>query len=449
MTQRSNKNYTTVTSLLPYTYYDFSVIAHCNATYQPQSHPVCTRTKSAPPTITSVSTNVSTLSFTWNTSTCSSILYEINITIGCETTPVSNVEVYNVFNFTVMAQQPMRGTDGQNTSSSDTDSSLYSTSISGLLPGTAYGIKIRSFCAAESEITGYSGVFCAMTAEPDIECNSSVAFFALSQNNASQPVSDQLVAAIYSPISNGNTYFGVDPEDQLFLLKVNVLGSRGLLPFGTDYGGLEYEYSYSSSSYYGLQYTLPKPLPFFGKDQSILYVNARGFISIGEPYLNPWSLIPFPLTGEVPMVAAFWWWYYTKAYVHSYQLGSGAFDNAVIEVVGDRLQGFDMVNSTFQPETLVSITWSLVSVVKQTILCTVNCITHFAYMASNCMQYSDSGLLTCVCMYLHCRATPTMSSTPLKCGLFPMTSEHLQSSSLMMRTGTFPTGTVHTPSTSR
>ena len=363
MTQRSNKNYTTVTSLLPYTYYDFSVIAHCNATYQPQSHPVCTRTKSAPPTITNVSATVSTLSFTWDMPTCSSFLYEINITTGCESTTDSNVKVYNVFNFTVTAQQPMRGTDdGQNASSSSADSSLYSTSISSLQPGTAYGIKVRSFCASGSEITGYSGVFCAMTAEPDIECNSSVAFFALSQNSGSQPVRNQLVAAIYSPISNGNTYFGIDPEDQLFLLKVNVLGSRGLLPFGTDYGGVEYEYSYSSSSYYGLQYTLPKPLPFFGKDQSILYVNARGFISIGEPYLNPWSLIPFPLTGEVPMVAAFWWWYYAKVYVHSYQQGSSIFDNAVIEVVGDRLQRFDMVNSTFQPETLVSITWSQVSI---------------------------------------------------------------------------------------
>ena len=371
MTQQSNMNYTTISSLLPYTYYDFSVIAHCNATYQLQSHPICARTKSAPPTITNVSTTVSTVSFTWNMSNCTSFLYEINITRGCETTPNSNVEVYNVFNFTVTAQQPVRGTDEENASSNGTDSSFYSTSISGLLPGTAYGIKVRSFCEAGSEITGYSDVVCAMTAEPDSECNSSVAFYALSQNNASQPVSNQLVAAIYDPITNGNIYFGVDLEDQLFLLKLNIFGSRGLLPFRTDYGGLEYEFSYSSSSYYGLQYTLPKPLPFFGKDQSILYVNARGFISIGEPYLNPWSQTPFPLTGDVPMVAAFWWWHYMKVYVHSYQLGSSAFDDAVIRVVGNRLQGFDMVNSSFQPETLVSTTWSLVSVVNQTILCTV------------------------------------------------------------------------------
>ena len=401
MTQRSNKNYTTISSLLPYTYYDFSVIAHCNATYKPQSPPVCARTNSAPPAITNVSGTVSTLSFTWDTSTCSSFLYEINITRGCETTPDSNVKVYNVFNFTATAQQPMHGADGQNASSTGTDSSFNSTSISGLLPGTAYGIKVRSFCAEGSEITEYSDVVCAMTAEPDIECNSSVAFFALSQNSASQLVSNQLVAAIYDPISNDNTYFGIDPEDQLFLLKVNVLGSRGLLPFRTDYGGLEYEYSYSSFSYYGLQYTLPKPLPFFGKDRSILYVNARGFISIGEPYLNPWSLIPFPLTGEVPMVAAFWWWYYTKVYVHSYQLGSGAFDDAVIEVVGDRLRGFDTVDSTFQPDTLVSITWSQVSVVyiRQTIPCTVNCIAHLAY----CLVCHPAGLtLSCVSIYVFC-----------------------------------------------
>ena len=387
MTQRSNKNYTTITSLLPYTYYDFSVIAHCNATYQLQSHPVCARTKSTPPAVTNVSSTVSTVSFTWNMSTCASFLYEINVTSGCEITLDSNVAMHRVFNVTVdsaTAQQPTHSINGHNASSSDTDSLYYSTSIYGLLPRTTYGIKVRSFCEAGSEITGYSDVVCIMTAEPDTECNSSVLFFALSQNSASQPVSNQLVAAIYDPISNDNTYYGVDLENQLFLLKVNVLGSRGLLPFGTDYGGLEYEFSYSSFSYYGLQYTLPKPLPFFGKDQSILYVNARGFISIGEPYLNPWSIIPFPLTGEVPMVAAFWWWYYTKVYVHSYQQGSGAFDDAVIDVVGDRLRGFDMVNSTFQPETMVSITWSQVSVVKQTIPCTVNCIPHLAYcMACN------------------------------------------------------------------
>ena len=324
----------------------------------------------APPAVTNVSATVSTVSITWNRSTCNSFLYEINITTGCETIPDSNVAVYRVFNITVesgASQQTTRNPGRQNASSSNAISSQHSTSIHGLLPGTAYGIKIRSFCA-ESEPTGYSDVTCAMTAEPDTECNSSVAFYALSQNSDSQVVSNQLVAAIYDPISNGNTYFGVDLEDQLFLLKVNVLGSRGLLPFGTDYGGVEYEYSYSDSSYYGLQYTLPKPLPFFGKDHSILYVNARGFISIGEPYLNPWSITPFPLTGEVPMVAAFWWWYYTKAYIHSYQQGSSAFDDAVIRVVGERLQQFETVNSTFQPETLVSITWSLVSVVTQYVL---------------------------------------------------------------------------------
>ena len=167
-------------------------------------------------------------------------------------------------------------------------------------------MKIRSYCAGEPYATQYSDVTCAMTMEPDIECNSSVPFFALSQNSDSQVVSDRLIAAIFDPVSNGNTYFGVDPEEQLFLLKVNVLGSRGLQPFGSDYGGMEYEYSYRDSSYYGLQYTLPRPLPFFDEDHSILYINARGFISIGEPYLNPWSLTPFPLTGDVPMVATFW-----------------------------------------------------------------------------------------------------------------------------------------------
>ena len=360
LTRRTNKNYTTIDSLSPYTYYDLSVTAHCNATYQLQSQRTCARTRSAPPTITSWTATASTMAFMWNTSTCNSFLYEINITSGCETTQDSNVEVYSVFNMTAAEPEPPQQ-PRQNASSSNTNSSLYSYSIFGLKPGTDYGIKIRAFCVRGSEITEYSDVVCAMTAEPDIECNSSVAFFTLSQNSDSQPVSNQLVAAIYDPISNGNTYFGVDLQDQLFLLKVNVLGSRGLLPFGTEYGGSEYEFSYSYSSYYGLQYTLPRPLPFFGKDHSILYVNARGFISIGEPYLNPWSITPFPLTGDVPMVAAFWWWYYTKVYVHSYQQGSSAFHDAVINVVGDRLRQFDRVNSTFQPETLVSITWSLVS----------------------------------------------------------------------------------------
>ena len=370
-THRSNKNYTTIDSLMPYTYYDFSVTAYCNATYQLRSHRTCIRTSSAPPAVTNMSATVSTVSITWNRSTCNSFLYEINITTGCEAIPDSNVAVYRVFNITVESgtpQQPTSEPDRPNAGSSNTLLSQHTTSIHGLLPGTDYGIKIRSFCAAGSEITGYSDVTCVMTAEPDIECNSSVAFYALSQNSDIKVVSYQLVAAIYDPISNGNTYFGVDLEDQLFLLEVNVLGSRGLLPFGTDYGDVEYEYSYSDSSYYGLQYTLPKPLPFFGKDHSILYVNARGFISIGEPYLNPWSRTPFPLTGEVPMVAAFWWWYYTKAYIHSYNQGSSVFDDAVIRVVGERLQQFETVNSTFQPETLVSITWSLVSVATQYVL---------------------------------------------------------------------------------
>ena len=172
---------------------------------------------------------------------------------------------------------------------------------------------------------------------------------------------NQLSATI-NAASDEINYFGFNPENNLFLLRLDILGSRGLLPFGREYGGMEYEYSYSYSSYYGLQYTLPKPLPFFGKDHSILYINARGFISIGKPYLNPWSRTPFPLTGDVPMVAAFWWWYYTRVHIHSYQQGSSEFDNAVIRVVGDRLRQFNSVNNTFRPETVVSITWSLVSV---------------------------------------------------------------------------------------
>ena len=342
---RSSRNYTTISSLLPYTFYDFTVIAHCNATYQTPYQHVCARTDSAPPSITNTSASISILSISWERSTCNSFEYEINITTGCEMMPDSNVEEYRVFNVT-----------------SDGGTAPNSTSVFGLQPGTVYGVKIRSYCAGEPYATQYSDVTCAMTMEPDIECNSSVPFFALPQNSDRRVVSNQLVAAIFDPISNGNTYFGVDPEEQLFLLKVNALGSRGLLPFGRDYGGMEYEYSYRDSSYYGLQYTLPRPLPFFGKDHSILYINARGFISIGEPYLNPWSITPFPLTGDVPMVAAFWWWYYTRVHIHSYQQGSSEFDNAVIRVVGDRLRQFNSVNNTFRPETVVSITWSLVSV---------------------------------------------------------------------------------------
>ena len=292
---RSIRNYTTISSLLPYTLYDFTVIAHCNATYQTCSHSVCARTDSAPPSITNSSAGITTVSISFERSTCNSFVYEFNVTTGCETMPDSNVEEYRVFNMTLddgTAQQPASDPERQD--------------IFGLSPDTLYGVKIRSYCAGEPYATQYSDVTCAMTMEPDIECNSSVPFFALSQNSDSQVVSDRLIAAIFDPVSNGNTYFGVDPEEQLFLLKVNVLGSRGLLPFGSDYGGMEYEYSYRDSSYYGLQYTLPRPLPFFDEDHSILYINARGFISIGEPYLNPWSLTPFPLTGDVPMVATFW-----------------------------------------------------------------------------------------------------------------------------------------------
>ena len=345
MVRRSSRNYTTISSFLPYTFYDFTVISHCNATYQTRSQHVCARTDSAPPKITGISAGITTVSISWERSTCNSFIYEINITTGCETMLDSNVEVYRVFNVT-----------------SDGGTAPNSTSVFDLLPGTVYGVKIRSYCVGESHITRYSDVTCAMTMEPDIECNSSVPFFALFRNSEGQVVSNQLVTAIFDPVSNGNTYFGVDPEEQLFLLKVNVLGLRGLLPFGRDFGGMEYEYSYRSSSYYGLQYTLPKPLPFFDEDRSILYINARGFISIGEPYLNPWSLTPFPLTGDVPMVAAFWWWYYTRVHIHSYQQGSSEFDDAVVRVVGDRLRQFNSVNSTFRPETVVSITWSLVSV---------------------------------------------------------------------------------------
>ena len=196
---------------------------------------------------------------------------------------------------------------------------------------------------------------------PESACSSSVAFTAISQRAVSQVLCSQLNATIHSPVSDGSNYFGISSTNSLFLLRLDVLDARGLLPFGNDYGGVEYAFTYSSSSYYGLQYTLPKPLPFFDKDHSILYINARGFISIGEPYLNPWSITPFPLTGDVPMVAAFWWWYYTRVHIHSYQQGSSEFDDAVIRVVGDRLRQFNSVNSTFRPETVVSITWSLVS----------------------------------------------------------------------------------------
>ena len=161
--------------------------------------------------------------------------------------------------------------------------------------------------------------------------------------------------------SDGINYFGFNPENNLFLLRLDILGSNGLLPFGSDYGGMEYEYSYGYFSFYGLQHTLPKPMPFFGKDHTFLYINARGFISIGKPYLNPWLVTPFPLTGDVPMVAAFWWWYYTRVHIHSYQQGSSEFDDAVIRVVGDRMQQFDSVYSIPRPVTVVSITWSLVS----------------------------------------------------------------------------------------
>ena len=106
---RSIRNYTTISSLLPYTLYDFTVIAHCNATYQTCSHSVCARTDSAPPSITNSSAGITTVSISFERSTCNSFVYEFNVTTGCETMPDSNVEEYRVFNMTLddgTAQQP-------------------------------------------------------------------------------------------------------------------------------------------------------------------------------------------------------------------------------------------------------------------------------------------------------------------------------------------------------
>ena len=72
-----------------------------------------------------------------------------------------------------------------------------------------------------------------------------------------------------------------------------------------------------------------------------------------------------------------------KSQAHMYLMNTS---NRMLVPFGGEAAGFDTVNSAFQPDTLLSITWSQVSVVyiRQTIPCTMNGIAHLAYyMACN------------------------------------------------------------------
>ena len=174
---------------------------------------------------------------------------------------------------------------------------------------------------------------------------------------------DGISTTIQDMFGDGSSFFTLFDRN-LLLFDVGILNARRLLPFGTQYGDSVFEFSYIDyyRYIYGVQYTLSRPLPFFGTDQSDLYVNFLGFVSIGQPYTNPWRRSIFPLTGTVPMVASFWWWEYSTIYIHEYSRGSGsAYEDAVISMVESRLHQYPQVNTTFRPEVILSVTWSLVS----------------------------------------------------------------------------------------
>ena len=163
-------------------------------------------------------------------------------------------------------------------------------------------------------------------------------------------------------LGDRSSFFGFS-NDHLILLNIGLLSARRLLPFGSLNGDSVFKFSYSNyySYIYGVQYTLSRPFPFFGTDESELYVNFYGFVSIGQPYTNPWRRTIFPLTGNVPMVASFWWQDRSIIYIHEYSRGNGnAYEDAVITMVERRLHHYRQVNTTFRPEVILSVTWSLV-----------------------------------------------------------------------------------------
>ena len=200
------------------------------------------------------------------------------------------------------------------------------------------------------------------------QINTTYSKFTTLSTGSNDTVIDGLSTNIQDMFGDRGIFFGIS-NDNLLLLDIGVLNTRRLLPFGSQYGDSVFEFSYSNyySYYYGVQYTLSRPLPFFGTDESELYLNFYGFVSIGQPYTNPWRRTIFPLTGTVPIVASFWWWYRSTIYVHEYSRGNGnTYEDAVIMMVERRLHQYPQVNTTFRPEVILSVTWSLVGVEYRT-----------------------------------------------------------------------------------
>lgn len=298
-----------------------------------------------PTRVTHFSATISNISFAWETPVCTVTMYELNVTVGCESVQrtVASVRTYS-------------------------NESVESIGLSGLQHGSMFGLKIRTFFT-DLGVTSFSdSTLCTgLSNETNNSCptlsrnestNSSVAFYELDRQMDSSPIA--FYADIYNNFESGQYYFGVMPENNVFVFKMEVLRSKRLLPF--EQSSKELQGINCTKTYYGDRCTFDgRQLSFFGISTSTLYINQRGFVSIGEPYLNPWSYVPFPLTGNVPMLAAFWWWYTSETFIQNYQEGNHQYDNNVIEVVKERLHSYGMINNTFQPDTVLCITWKRVS----------------------------------------------------------------------------------------
>ena len=243
-----------------------------------------------------------------------------------------------------------------------------SATVRDLSPSTQYVVSIRGYC--DDMTTDYSDSARVITLPQPSFDNSRVTVERLAEGTGEITLRNGMTVAVDDSLKDSNSYFG-EIYGHFFLLDVSFFNSRRLLPFGTEYGDTVYTFSYYryyySSRYYGIQHRLSDPLPFFGKDFSLLYLNYFGFVSVGKPYNNPWNRLPFPLTGNVPIVAVMWWWYYSSIYLHEYNIGNGqGYDDAVITLVQNRLQRYHGVTLDFKPDKVVSITWSLVSVYMHT-----------------------------------------------------------------------------------
>ena len=239
-----------------------------------------------------------------------------------------------------------------------------SATVRDLSSSTQYDVSMRGYC--DDVPTDFSDSESVTTLPQPSFDDSRVTVERLADGTGEITLSNGITVAVDDFLKDDNSYFG-EIYGHLFLLDVSFFNSRRLLPFGTEYGDSVYTFSYHryyySSRYYGIQHRLSDPLPFFGRDFSLLYLNYFGFVSVGQPYTNPWNRLPFPLTGNVPIVSAMWWWYYSSIYLHEYNIGSGqGYDDAVITLVQNRLQRYHGVTLDFKPDKVVSITWSLVSV---------------------------------------------------------------------------------------